>query len=73
MRTNQTTGLGLIREALSNIWGRFSLRLALCGFAFVLAGYVMQTGVWAGLFPIWGAALIAVGLSAFCLTWYTYR
>ncbi|WP_459191929.1 hypothetical protein [Halosimplex sp. J119] len=41
--------------------------------ALVLAGYVMRTGVWAGLLPIWGGALIAVGLSAFFVTWYTYR
>lgn len=73
MSTNQQPGVRRIQEALANLWSRVSLRIVCYGVALVLAGYALQTGVWAGMLPIWGAALILVGLSAYSLTWYTYR
>lgn len=62
-----------MRAGISNAWGRFPLRLAFYGLLAILAGYSMQTGVWAGLFPIWGAALVVIGLLGFLTTWYTYQ
>lgn len=57
-----------IRSSVSAVWGRVSLKVAAVGVAFILTGYVLRSGVWAGLLPIWGVALLAVGLGLFGLT-----
>lgn len=49
----------------------FSLQLALAGAALVVAGFLLGTGVVAGMLPIWGAGLLLVGLTAFTITWTT--
>lgn len=51
----------------------FSVKLILTGILFILTGYVIQTGMWAALLPIWGGGLVLVGTGAITLIWLLRR
>lgn len=48
-----------------------SLKLAITGLCFVLAGFQLRTGVYAALLPIWGTGLLSVGTVSYALVWRT--
>ncbi|QLH80470.1 hypothetical protein [Halosimplex pelagicum] len=67
-----TTGAIEAITALSGAIRRsLSLKLALVGLGFVSLGYLLQTGVYAALLPIWGAGLLLVGTVSYALVWRT--
>ncbi|WP_247004419.1 hypothetical protein [Halosolutus gelatinilyticus] len=51
--------------ALEPIRSSFPLKLAAAGILFVVVGFVLNSGVWAGILPIWGFALVLVGLGSY--------
>ncbi|MFC7141582.1 hypothetical protein ACFQMA_17300 [Halosimplex aquaticum] len=58
---------------LTPIRSSFSLQLAVAGIAFIAAGFVLGTGVWAGILPVWGFAMVLVGLGAYAFTHLSQR
>ncbi|WP_436922962.1 hypothetical protein [Halosimplex amylolyticum] len=58
---------------LAPIRSSFSLQLAVAGLVFIAIGFVLGSGVWAGMLPIWGAALVVVGLGAYAFTHLSQR
>ncbi|QLH76059.1 hypothetical protein HZS55_01505 [Halosimplex rubrum] len=61
-----TAVAGTIRRSLS-------LKLAIAGLCFVLSGFLLQTGVYAALLPIWGIGLLSVGTVSYALIRRTRR
>ncbi|MFC4987808.1 hypothetical protein [Saliphagus infecundisoli] len=51
--------------ALETVRNSFALKMALAGVAFILVGYVINTGVVPAILAIWGAALVVIGIGAF--------
>lgn len=72
-KSSQNPDFRRIIDVLSTVLGAFSIKVALSGAVLILAGYVIQEGVVAGMLPIWGGALVLLGLGTYALTWYTNR
>ncbi|WP_114575915.1 hypothetical protein [Saliphagus sp. LR7] len=51
--------------ALETVRNSFALKMALAGVAFILVGYVINTGVVPAMLAVWGTALVVIGLGAF--------
>lgn len=47
------------------------LTLALAGVVMILAGAILQSGVLAAMFAIWGAGLFLVGATGYALIWFS--
>ncbi|WP_415378840.1 hypothetical protein [Halosimplex sp. TS25] len=60
------TALGSLRSA-------FSLQIAALGAVFIAIGFALNTGVWAGMLPIWGFALVLIGVGAYAFTHLSQR
>ncbi|WP_459194293.1 hypothetical protein [Halosimplex sp. J119] len=58
---------------LGPVRSSFALQLAVAGAAFIATGFALQTGVWAGILPIWGFALVVVGLGAYAYSVLSQR
>ncbi|SFL44456.1 hypothetical protein SAMN04487950_3776 [Halogranum rubrum] len=50
-----------------------TLCIALFGLVLFLAGFAMQTGVWAAIFAVWGTALVLFGATVYTLLWLQRR
>lgn len=72
------TAMGKVLRLLST---SISLQIALLGILFIVSGYFIQfievrwthTGVWAGVFAIWGTALFLFGLLLYLVIWRSYQ
>lgn len=62
-----------VQAALLVLRNSLSIQIALLGVVFVVTGYVIQTGVMAALFPIWGGGLILIGVLSYVAIWRTRR
>ncbi|MDJ1433633.1 hypothetical protein [Halostagnicola sp. A-GB9-2] len=61
--------IGSLSEGVRTVLNSVTLTLAMVGVLLILIGFIMQTGVLAGLLPIWGAGLAFVGFTAYGLIW----
>lgn len=43
----------------------FPLQLVAMGLIFIATGFVLNTGVWAGILPIWGVAFLSIGVGSY--------
>lgn len=59
-------GVGALRNSVS-------LLILAFGAVLFLAGFALQTGVWAAILAVWGAALILVGATAYAVVWWARR
>lgn len=65
------TQLSRLRAAVIDpIRGSILLQLATAGVLLIVLGAIMNNGVWAAIFPIWGAGLGIVGLSCYGFIWW---
>ncbi len=65
--------VGTFGEGVRTVLSSVTLTLAAAGILLIAIGFVMQTGVLAGLLPIWGAGLAVVGLTAYGLIWWSRK
>lgn len=61
------------RRALSSLFGSTFLSIAAFGVVLILTGQFLLTGTIAGMFGIWGATAVLVGLVGLPLQKYIYR
>jgi hypothetical protein len=47
--------------------------LAAAGIVFIAIGFALSSGVWAGMLPIWGFALVVIGIGAYAFTSLSQR
>lgn len=50
---------------LDPIRSSFPLQIAAAGVLFIAIGFALNTGVWAGILPIWGFAFVLIGLGTY--------
>lgn len=67
--SKQRAGPPAYRRVLDALRSSALLSLAAGGVLFVLIGYLIQTGVWAAIFAVWGAGMIGIGLVGYGLLW----
>lgn len=65
--------LGPLRGALASLLGSTFLSIAAFGVVLVLVGRFVLSGTIAGMFGIWGATAVLVGLVGLPLQRYIYR
>lgn len=65
--------VGTLGEGVRTVLSSVTLTLAAAGILLIAIGFVMQTGVLAGLLPIWGTGLAVVGLTAYGLIWWSRK
>jgi len=63
--------LAPVRDVVETVRNSVLLTLALAGVVMFLAGAILQYGVLAAMFAIWGAGLILVGATGYTLLWYS--
>ncbi|WP_242695623.1 hypothetical protein [Halomontanus rarus] len=51
----------------------FSLKLAAGGLVFILIGFILQTGVMAGVMAVWGIALVIIGVLMYAFIQWSLR
>lgn len=51
--------------AFDRLRSSFSLQLVVMGLVFIVTGFALNTGVWAGILPIWGAAFLSIGVGSY--------
>lgn len=66
--SSQQSSLRRIRSKI-NIGGPITTAVLVTGLLLILLGAALQTGVWAGMFGIFGALLISVAAVARLLIW----
>lgn len=59
------SGRSAAGTAVEAVRSSFALKMALTGLAFIVVGYVINTGVVPAMLAVWGAALVVIGLGAF--------
>lgn len=59
--------------ALDELRSSFALKIALAGVAFIVVGFVINTGVVPAMLAIWGTALVVIGIAAFLFTRLSQR
>lgn len=65
------TQLSRLRAAVIDpIYDSILLQLATVGAVLIVLGAIMNVGVWAAIFPVWGAGLVLVGLSCYGFIWW---
>lgn len=70
---NDTSQFSDLIDALGNLRNPTSLLLIIFGISLILAGYLIQFGVWAAILPIWGGAAVLFGLAGYLYVWWTHR
>ncbi|WP_224337991.1 hypothetical protein [Haloprofundus halobius] len=61
---------GSSRNPLATIRNSVTLKIATFGACLFLLGFLINQGVLAAMFALWGAALIAFGTVAFAIIWW---
>ncbi|RKD89207.1 hypothetical protein [Halopiger aswanensis] len=62
-----------VRQGLGLIQNSVSLVILAMGVLLLLTGFIIQTGVWAAIFAVWGTALTIVGATAYAIVWWSYQ
>lgn len=62
-----------ITRVIDKVRTSASMVLLVFGASLILLGYLIQNGVWAAIFPIWGAAAVLFGLAGYTYVWWTHR
>lgn len=70
---NDSSSLGPVKGGLGTSRLPISLLIALGGVLMIVGGYLLQTGVWAAILPVWGTACILVGVSVYVFVRWTQR
>lgn len=76
MAMSENTGQGPLqsmRRSVGQVSGSASLTTLLVGMIFVVLGYMLYYGVWAAILAIWGVALVALGVLAHLVVWWSRR
>ena len=73
MRLIKNQKIHTVTELLDSIFESVSLLVALIGFAFIVIAYILQTGAWAAILPVWGTALLILGIGSYGLTWWIHH
>jgi len=63
--------LSPVRDVVETVRNSVLLTLALAGVVMVLVGAILQYGVLAAMFAIWGAGLFLAGATGYSLLWYS--
>ncbi|WP_459191013.1 hypothetical protein [Halosimplex sp. J119] len=66
-------GLDPFKQALASVFGSTFLTIAAFGVVLVLIGRFLLNGTIAGMFGIWGATAVLIGLVGLPLQKYIYR
>lgn len=64
-------GSSPVMDAVETIRNSVLLTLALAGVVMFLGGAILQYGVLAAMFAIWGFGLFLVGATGYTLLWYS--
>lgn len=67
MSSSRATSVGKITGTLAHVWESILLRVAILGLLLIVLGWLVIDGVFAGMFGIWGASALFVGLSGFAI------
>ena len=71
--TGSVESTGTLSSAVDTVRNSALLVMAVLGVLFVVVGYAIQSGVWAGMLAVWGVALVFVGVAGYALIWWRRR
>ncbi|WP_227778216.1 hypothetical protein [Haladaptatus pallidirubidus] len=57
-------------ELFATIRNSVTLTIALLGVILFVAGFIINTGVWAAIYAVWGTALFLFGVTAYAIIWW---
>lgn len=71
--SEQSESSGGLWNVVGTVRNSVLLMMALAGALLVLFGYVINVGVWAAIYAVWGTGLMLVGLSGYAIIWWKRR
>lgn len=72
MASTSTSASARLGERVAVIWRSSLLTIAAFGVVMILLGATVLTGVFAGMFGIWGLTIVLVGLGGYIVHQYVY-
>lgn len=60
-------------ELFGTIRNSVTLSIATLGIFLFLVGFLINTGIWAAMYAVWGAALFVVGVTGYTFIWWQRR
>lgn len=71
--TSNAGDWGRGRGVVGTIRNSVLLMIALFGIVLFVLGFLINTGIWAAMFAVWGTALFLFGVTGYTVVWWQRR